>query len=94
VRGILCLPDADGPPEEWQRASGIALGEGQRAPDGGRLGLDDRHRQLPRDLLELGQRIPGRFDLPLLEVDGDHGLQQVQAVGLRGHLGQRPTDAG
>ena len=37
---------------------------------------------------------PAASICPLLEVDGDRGLQQVQAVGLRGHLGQRPTDAG
>jgi len=27
VRNILLLPGTDGPPQEWQRASRIALGE-------------------------------------------------------------------
>ena len=46
------------------------------------------------DLLELGHGVPGSLDIPLLEVDGHRGLQQVHAVGRRGHLGQRPTHAG
>ncbi len=94
VWGILLLPGTDGPPQQWQRACGIALGERQRASDGARLGLADRCRQLRGDILSICDGIAVRRDLPLLEVDGHRGLQQVQAVGRRGHLGQRPTDAG
>ena len=80
---VVDLPDGHGAAEERQGFGGVTLEEDDGALGGGSFGLDDGHRERVGGVVELGERLTGSVAVSGLELDGDCGCQQVEALGRR-----------